>query len=177
MFSKMWSLEKVPKVEAWAVRPRAGTCWRSCIVWLRVGRVEVQEQRVGAVRFSDAIHNRSPLLCSMQDVLGHPPDVEDSNFAPRLEPPLKGRFDMAKYWNNDQGITSLGVSASISRVVNQSASPLGSTMARGLVSPTGPRAFLGTGSGPGWLLAVAPVPRDPSCSGSGAGSAMKSPGE
>ena len=65
---------------------------------------------------------------------------------------------MAKYWNNDQGITSLGVSASISRVVNQSASPLGSTMARGLGSPTGPRAFLGAGSGPGWLLAVAPVP-------------------
>ena len=38
--------------------------------------------------------------------------------------PLKGRFDMAKYWNNDQGITSLGVSASISRVVNQSAFPV-----------------------------------------------------
>ena len=61
---------------------------------------------------------------------------------------------MAKYWNNDQGITSLGVSASISRVVNQSASPFGSTMASGRVSPTGPLAFLGTGSGPRWPLAV-----------------------
>ena len=55
-------------------------------MWLRVGRVEVQEQWVGAVRFSDAVHNGPPLLCSMQDILGHPPDVEDSNFAPGLEP-------------------------------------------------------------------------------------------
>ena len=84
---------------------------------------------------------------------------------------------MARYWNNDHGMTSLGVSTSISRVVNHNASPFGSTMASGRVSPIGPLAFFGTGSGLRWLLAVAPDPRDLSCPGSGAGSAIKSPGE
>ena len=54
---------------------------------------------------------------------------------------------MARYWNSDHGMTSLGVSASISRVVNHNASPFGSTMASGRVSPIGPLAFFGTGSG------------------------------
>ena len=52
---------------------------------LWIGRVEVQEQRVGAVRFSNTIHDRSTLLCPVQDVLCHTPNVEDPHFAPRLK--------------------------------------------------------------------------------------------
>ena len=52
---------------------------------LWIGRIKVQQQRVGAVRFSDAIHNRSTLLCPVQDVLCHTSNVKNPHFAPGLK--------------------------------------------------------------------------------------------
>ena len=136
--------EEVLKGEDRAVITSSWAKGRLVALRFWVGALQIHKARICLIRLHDARHIAPPLR-PVQDILGHSANHNNTNSAPSMK--SAERSSTHDHMLKNRPREDRGVSSSIARTVNHSASPLGMTIPIGLSSSRGQRAFFGTGSG------------------------------
>ena len=135
--------EEVLKGEDRAVITSSWAKGRLVALRFWVGALQIHKARICLIRLHDARHIAPPLR-PVQDILGHSANHNNTNSAPSMK--SAERSSTHDHMLKNRPREDRGVSSSIARTVNHSASPLGMTIPIGLSSSRGQRAFFGTGS-------------------------------